>query len=314
MWPFYNAIRSGVANVMCSYNRINSSYSCQNSKLLNGLLKTELGFQGFVVSDWMGTHAGVASVNAGLDMTMPGAEWWDPVGPGIPSYFSANFTTAVNNGSVTTARLHDMALRVMTPYFFLGQDKDFPLVDPSSGAYPQMNKFNAPSVWAANWTTAISSTPDVDLRGNHSWLVRELGAAGSVLLKNTNGALPLKAPRRIGVFGNAAGDLTNGPYPHDKDYEYGCLPVGGCSGSSRLSQLISPLEALKTRAAKDGSMVQYILNNTQLVTPGGFQKMIFPVPDVCLVFLKTYAAKAIKWSNKSLQTAVTQLLLHKLQV
>ena len=37
---------------MCSYNRVNNSYSCQNSKLLNGLLKTELGFEGFVTSDW----------------------------------------------------------------------------------------------------------------------------------------------------------------------------------------------------------------------------------------------------------------------
>lgn len=72
MWPFYNAIHAGVANVMCSYNRVNASWACQNSKVLNGLLKSELGFQGFVVSDWGGTHAGIAAVNAGLDMTMPG--------------------------------------------------------------------------------------------------------------------------------------------------------------------------------------------------------------------------------------------------
>lgn len=72
LWPFANGVRAGVASIMCSYNRLNGSYACQNSKTLNGLLKTELGFQGFVVSDWGGTHAGVASVNAGLDMDMPG--------------------------------------------------------------------------------------------------------------------------------------------------------------------------------------------------------------------------------------------------
>jgi len=52
LWPFANAVHSGSGAIMCSYNRVNNSYSCQNSKLLNGILKTELGFEGFVVSDW----------------------------------------------------------------------------------------------------------------------------------------------------------------------------------------------------------------------------------------------------------------------
>lgn len=38
--------------VQCSYNRLNGSYACQNSKAINGLLKEELGFQGYVMSDW----------------------------------------------------------------------------------------------------------------------------------------------------------------------------------------------------------------------------------------------------------------------
>lgn len=57
---------------MCSYQQVNNSYACQNSKILNGILKGELGFQGFVMSDWQAQHAGVASAVAGLDMTMPG--------------------------------------------------------------------------------------------------------------------------------------------------------------------------------------------------------------------------------------------------
>lgn len=52
LWPFTDAVHAGTGCIMCSYNRVNSSYSCQNSKLLNGILKTELGFEGFVVSDW----------------------------------------------------------------------------------------------------------------------------------------------------------------------------------------------------------------------------------------------------------------------
>ncbi|RYF45544.1 MAG: glycoside hydrolase family 3 protein, partial [Cytophagaceae bacterium] len=51
LWPFANAVHAGTASVMCSYNRINETYGCQNSKTLNGLLKNELGFQGYVMSD-----------------------------------------------------------------------------------------------------------------------------------------------------------------------------------------------------------------------------------------------------------------------
>ena len=57
---------------MCAYNQVNNSYACQNSYLQNYILKNELGFQGFIVSDWAAQHAGVATALAGLDMTMPG--------------------------------------------------------------------------------------------------------------------------------------------------------------------------------------------------------------------------------------------------
>jgi beta-glucosidase len=86
---------------MCSYNRLNNSYACQNSKLLNGILKEELGFQGFVVTDWNAQHSGVASALAGLDMVMP-----------LPyDFWGGNLTTAVTNGSVPITRLDDMATR-----------------------------------------------------------------------------------------------------------------------------------------------------------------------------------------------------------
>ncbi len=72
LWPFADAVRAGVGSVMCSYQQINNSHACQNSKALNGILKGELGFQGFVMSDWQAQHTGVASAVAGLDMSMPG--------------------------------------------------------------------------------------------------------------------------------------------------------------------------------------------------------------------------------------------------
>lgn len=111
---------------MCSYNRLNQTYGCQNSKVLNGILKDELGFQGYVMSDWGATHSGAFAINAGEDMDMPGTASFGPV------FFHQNLTNAVNNGSVSVSRLDDMCRRVMTPFFQLGQDKDFPAMDPDN--------------------------------------------------------------------------------------------------------------------------------------------------------------------------------------
>lgn len=71
MWPFQDAVRAGVGSVMSAYQRVNNTYSSENSKILNGLLKTELGFQGFVMSDWWSQYSGAKSAAAGLDMVMP---------------------------------------------------------------------------------------------------------------------------------------------------------------------------------------------------------------------------------------------------
>ncbi|KAK3494098.1 glycoside hydrolase superfamily [Neurospora crassa] len=65
LWPFQDSLPAGTGDIMCSYNRLNNSYGCANSKSLNGLLRTELGFEGFVVSDWRAQHAGVATALAG---------------------------------------------------------------------------------------------------------------------------------------------------------------------------------------------------------------------------------------------------------
>jgi beta-glucosidase len=224
MWPFANAVHAGVSSLMCAYSRLNASYSCQNSKILNGLLKEELGFQGYVMSDWGGTHAGVASVEAGLDMDMPGAINFQAPGT---SFFGGNLTAAVNNGSLTLARIDDMAHRVMTPYFHLNQDTGYPSVDQASGS---INEYGV-HPYLQLFTYGKSN---VDVRGTHAKLIRDLGAAGTVLLKNTGNILPLKAPKNIGVFGNDAGDDINGIYPVDvnsgQGYEYGTLPIGGGSG------------------------------------------------------------------------------------
>ena len=119
------AVAADVAAVMCSYNLVNNTWACQNSETLNGILKTDFGFQGYVMSDWSATHSGVLSASSGLDMTMPG----DVTYGSLTSYFGQNLTTAVNNGTVAMDRIDDMAERIMASYFLLGQDQDYPAVN-----------------------------------------------------------------------------------------------------------------------------------------------------------------------------------------
>ncbi|KAF3030327.1 hypothetical protein E8E12_000460 [Didymella heteroderae] len=288
LWPFANAIRAGTSSVMCSYQRINGSYGCQNSKTLNGLLKQELGFQGYVMSDWLATHSGIPSIEAGLDMNMPGGINFPAP---TPSFWGENITVSVNNGSLSEARLDDMVVRIMTPYFHLGQESDFPAID---GYTPQLGFYGALG-YPHNFTLG----PVVDARRNeHTQLIRDLGAAGTVLLKNTDGALPLKNPSNIGVLGNDAADFTSGQYSlvlsstglFDGDYNIGTLAVGGGSGTGRFSHVVSPLGAIKARAESYGGVVQYITDNDQIVH-GGLTALA-PLPlDVCLVFLKSWASE-----------------------
>jgi beta-glucosidase len=283
MWPFANAVHAGVSSIMCSYNRINGSYACENSKSQNGLLKGELGFQGYIMSDWGGTHSGMSSIEGGLDMDMPGGLGLYGLAGGPDSYFGGNVTAAVNNGTLEISRLDDMITRIMIPYYLLGQDKDFPLIDPATA---DLNTFSPRSTWFEQF--ALNGTANRDVRADHDVIIRKLGAASAVLLKNVNGTLPLGAPKSIAVFGNDASEDTQGYYNQD-DFEYGTLSVGGGSGTGRLTYLVTPLEAIKTKAKADGSLIQQFLNNTLIATSDISTLVIPQMPDVCLVFLKTWA-------------------------
>jgi beta-glucosidase len=282
LWPFANAARARASSFMCSYQRLNGSYACENSKALNGLLKEELGFQGYVMSDWGGTHSGVASIEGGLDMNMPGGLGAYGMTPEAGSFFGKNVTYAINNGTVDESRVDDMIVRIMTPYYWLGQDENYPDVDPSSA---DLNTFSPRSTWVREFN--LTGERSRDVRGNHGELIRKLAAEATVLLKNENSALPLKAPKSIAVFGNDAGENTMGPV-NEATFEYGTLGSGGGSGTGRFTYLVSPLEAVKTRAKEDNSLVQYWLNNTDIAT--STVSAFWPsTPDVCLVFLKTWA-------------------------
>ena len=69
--PFAMAVQAGVSSVMCSYNEVNGRFACGNPDTLKTILKGDLGFNGFVTSDWGAVHS-VSFLNEGLDMEMPG--------------------------------------------------------------------------------------------------------------------------------------------------------------------------------------------------------------------------------------------------
>ena len=234
------------------------------------------------MSDWFATHSGARAINAGLDLSMPG---YLSETDFTHSYFGTHVVSGVENGSISEHRLNQMIQRILTPYFYFNQDTDYPTIDASSYA-----------VTAATYglLSAEDSTPaGRDVRGNHSTLIREIGSAGTVLLKNLNNTLPLKSPKVIGVFGNDAPDVTAGLlYPSNNNgFKIGTLTAGGGSGSGRNSYIVSPLEAIKARAKDDGSRVIYLTDN-DIVAEGDF-KGIYPWPDICLVFLKTWVSEGI---------------------
>jgi beta-glucosidase len=100
---------SSAGAVMCSYNLVNGDYACENSYLLTDVLKKDFGFQGFVVSDWGGTHSTAKAALAGLDMEMP-----------TSTYLADALKKAVESGEVPMARLDNMVHRILRSEFAVG--------------------------------------------------------------------------------------------------------------------------------------------------------------------------------------------------
>ncbi|KAH7344459.1 glycoside hydrolase family 3 protein [Rhizoctonia solani] len=242
--PFLKAVQAGVASFMCSY--INGTYACENSNVLNNLLKSELGFQGctlLIFSNWWATHSGATSVNAGLDMTMPGDI---TLGSGT-TYFGSNLVNSVNSGQVSQSRIDDLATRILAAWYLLGQDSGYPAVNFDS------------------WNINDSFNKHIDVQGDHKTLIRSIGAASTVLLKNKNSTLPLKTPSTIAVIGNDAGPNSKGINGcSDRGCNDGILAQGWGSGTAEYPYLVNPLDAIKTKASSIGATVTSSLSDSDI--------------------------------------------------
>lgn len=243
------------------------------------------------MSDWFATHSTAPAANAGLDMEMPGRLPEFQGTPDMPTFFADSLVRAVQNGSVAATRLDDMVTRVLTSYFLLHQDVSYPTVDPSTFSALAAHEMGLPRALQLGFP--LTAVPDGrDVRANHAALIRKLGAAATVLLKNTNNTLPLQSPKHVAVLGNDAADLVDLIPAHDGfGYDIGTLYIGGGSGTVRVEDGIPPLQAVRERAKRDGFRVRYISNNTAIAA-GSFQAL-YPLPDVCLVFLKTFASEGL---------------------
>jgi len=164
--------QGGAMGVMCSYNRINSVYGCENPNTQKRILDHQFGFDGFVVSDWGATHSTVASARNGLDIEMN-------VVPG--TYYGPALQTAVEDGQVPMSTLNEMVLRILRAMFTVGVFDHPPAAEPQAYAAP-------------------ATTPQ------HADLARKISEDGTVLLKNRNGILPVTGHgQTIALIGPDAG-------------------------------------------------------------------------------------------------------------
>src|SRR4051794_18277161 len=171
--PFETAVKQGhVGSVMCSYNLAFGQHVCESPKLLDGILRGQWGFDGFVTSDWGATHSTAPSANAGLDLEM---------NVGGQQYYGSALGDAITAGAVTPARLDTMLHHIFVPMFRYGL-------------------FDHPVVTQPGAFTDQADTP------SHRDIARRISESSTVLLKNKGGLLPLDTGvgRRIAVIGTAA--------------------------------------------------------------------------------------------------------------
>ncbi|MET9951717.1 glycoside hydrolase family 3 N-terminal domain-containing protein [Streptomyces sp. NPDC006339] len=181
--PFREAVRRGVGSVMLSYSTWNGVRSHAHKYLVTDVLKGELGFGGFVVSDWAAvdqldgqsgfTAAEITTaVNAGVDMVMVPHDY---------KKFLSLLRAEASAGRISPARIDDANRRILTKKFQLGLFER-PLTD-------------------RTFTSGVGSA-------EHRALARQAVRASQVLLKN-DGVLPLAKNAKLFVAGKSADDIGN---------------------------------------------------------------------------------------------------------
>ncbi|WP_380786030.1 beta-glucosidase [Sphingomonas sp. R86521] len=163
---------SNPGSVMCAYNRVNGPFSCENPWLLGDVLRRDWGWNGYVMSDWGGTHSTLPAITAGLDQQSGYPFDKEP-------YFAANLEAGLASGAVKEAQLDRMVGHILYAMFDHGL-------------------FDHPV------TAAPMELPDAML-ADHARVTAQAAAQGMVLLKNAGAILPLSSSvKSIVVIGGHA--------------------------------------------------------------------------------------------------------------
>lgn len=289
LWPFQEAVRAGAGSVMCSYNRLNATYACSNDRTLKQILKGELAFPGFVLSDWNAQTDSLPSANAGLDMAMPSSTFWQ----------DNALANATRTGGLSSGRLADMAQRIVAAWYHI--------FNGPAGNVPFGNGL------PADLTAPHALVEARDPAGKAS--IRQSAIEGHVLLKNTNNTLPLKKPKVLSLFGYDAtiapvnnpasgpsslfyvlglqsfnlsfsdaalllsGGLSNPP----GSATLGTLISGGGSGATTASYWSDPYSAIADQAYEDDTFLYWDFQSTS--------PSVSAVSSACLVFINEAASE-----------------------
>ena len=233
--PFYRSIKdSNVASFMCAYNALNGTKTCKNKYLLTEVLRNMLGFKGFVMTDWWAVMSNTTdTINAGLELNMPGGKAWGTQYFGREGSYWQNFSTEVKNGKITEDRVTEAVTRILSSMYLLNQMENFPI---------------------KNLTVDTVTDERVALQ-------RQAATESQVLLKN-DGILPIKTPtskKTIAVIGNAAfprdcenGDSDHQCYNNTNHVSNGHIPIGYGSGTTDFKYLVTPLEGITNMAELKG--------------------------------------------------------------
>src|SRR5215469_9750152 len=194
------------SSAMCAYSVINSQAACQNQYLMQTTLDQRWGFPGFVTSDYQATHSTVQSADAGMDQEMP-----------APQFYGSALEAAVQSGQVSMATLNGMVSPILTEMF-------------------KFNEFNDPPTGTTGATVTTAA---------HQAVSAAVAEAGTVLLKNDGGTLPLAAngAGTVAVIGPAASAS-----PTD---------TGGGSAYVTSTFNVTPLQGIQA-AARTGTTVNYV--------------------------------------------------------
>ena len=244
--PFKDAVDAGVSSIMCSYNYVNGLRACGNPDTLNNILKKELGFKGFVTSDWGATHA-ADFVQKGLDMEMPGPVGGDsPMASMMFSYFNYKQVTGPPPPPPDTNA-------IMAALGMRGGIPEEPAMGrmgggPGGGGDKRINLWDLVhdgTVKEADITQAagrvlsvydkfglLDHAPQHDvLPHDTEWnarVIEKTGEDAAVLLKNDGGALPLKAVdlASLAMIGPGAGQVVAIGLPGERSVGFPWRQVG----------------------------------------------------------------------------------------